>query len=173
VSMPDLVDPNFFRSVILMCAHSDEGAFGLKINHPLGLTAADICSEIEVPWLGEDTVAAYSGGPVEPSRGWLLHGDDAMYVGSQTVAPGVAMSCSQEALQAYGKSPTGAFHLVLGYAGWGPGQLEQEMDQGSWLPAPFERALLFDTAADDMWSSTLRSIGVDPLHLVGGGMARH
>ena len=173
MSMPDLLDPNFVRSVILMCAHSDEGAFGLKINHPLTLTTAEVCSEIEIPWLGDDTVRAYSGGPVEPARGWLLHGDESMYVGSQRVAPGVALSCSQEALQAYGQSPTGAFHLVLGYAGWGPGQLEQEMDQGSWLPAPFTRNLLFDTAPDEMWASTLRSIGIDPLHLVGGGMVRH
>ncbi|MGB0589937.1 MAG: YqgE/AlgH family protein [Myxococcota bacterium] len=173
VSMPDLQDPNFLRSVILMCAHSDEGAFGLKINHPLTLTTADVCAEIEIPWLGDDSTTVFSGGPVEPSRGWLLHGDEAMYPGSQHVAPGVAMSCSQEALQAYGQSPDGAFHLVLGYAGWGPGQLEQEMDQGSWMRAPFSRNLLFDTAADAMWSSALRSIGIDPLHLVGGGMVRH
>ncbi len=171
--MPDLMDPNFFRSVILMCAHSDEGAFGLKINHPLDLTSAQVCSEVDIEWLGDDSAAAFSGGPVSPSRGWLLHDDDSMYVGSQRIGPGVALSCSHDALEAYGQCPTGPFHLVLGYAGWGPGQLEQEMDQGSWIRAPFNRALLFDTDPDDMWSATLRSIGVDPLHLVGGGASRH
>ena len=173
VSMPDLMDANFFRSVILMCAHSEEGAFGLKLNHPLDLTTAEVCSEISVEWLGDDTTYAFSGGPVQPTRGWLLHADNAMYDGSQKIVEGVALSCSQEALQAYGQAPSGAFHLVLGYAGWGPGQLEQELDEGSWMRAPFQPKLLFDTAPEDMWSAALRSIGIDPLHFVGGGALRH
>lgn len=173
VSMPDLMDPNFARSIVLMCAHSAEGAFGLKLNHPLSLTTAEVCSEVAVEWLGDEQTLAFSGGPVDPSRGWLLHDDGTMYDGSQRITDGVALSCSQAALQAYGHSPGGAFHLVLGYAGWGPGQLEQEIDEGSWLVAPFTRELLFDTAAEDMWAATVRSIGIDPLHLVGGGMARH
>ena len=173
VSMPDLMDANFFRSVILMCAHSDEGAFGLKLNHPLTLTTAEVCAEVSVEWRGDDEAYAFSGGPVQPTRGWLLHGDDTMYEGSQKIVEGVALSCSQEALQAYGQCPSGSFHLVLGYAGWGPGQLEQEMDEGSWIQAPFHPKLLFETAPDQMWSAALRSIGIDPLHFVGGGAQRH
>ncbi|MDP6943491.1 MAG: YqgE/AlgH family protein [Myxococcota bacterium] len=171
ISMPDLLDPNFYRSVVLMCAHSSEGAFGLKINHPLELTTAQVCSEVQIAWHGDEEQAAFSGGPVEPSRGWLLHGDDTMYVGSQRIARGIAMSPSHEALEAYGRSPAGAFRLVLGYAEWGPGQLEQELEQGSWITAPVSHALLFATAPEDAWSKALRSIGIDPLHLVGGGSA--
>jgi len=171
ISMPDLLDPNFYRSVVLMCAHSDEGAFGLKINHPLELTAAQVCSEVEIAWLGDDKQAAFSGGPVEPSRGWLLHANETMYAGSQQVAQGVALSASQDALEAYAQSPTGAFRLVLGYAGWGPGQLDRELDQGSWVTAPVSQALLFDTTPERTWDAALRSIGIDPQCLVGGGSA--
>ncbi len=171
VSMPDLLDPNFFRSVILMCAHSDEGAFGIKLNHRLDLTTAQVCSEVQIEWCGDDTETVFSGGPVEPFRGWLLHDDAIMYSGSQSVGDGVALSASQEALEAYGQSPLGAFRLVLGYAGWGPGQLERELDEGSWMVAPFSRALLFETTPEALWDTTLRSIGIDPLCLVGGGSA--
>jgi putative transcriptional regulator len=171
ISMPDLLDPNFFRSVILMCQHSEDGSFGLKINHPLEITTAQVCSEVEIAWHGEDEQAAFSGGPVEPFRGWLIHLDDSMYDGSEQVGHGIAISSSQDALEAYGRSPEGAFRLVLGYAGWGAGQLDREMDEGAWMRAPLSRALLFETPPEDIWSAALRSIGVDPLRLVGGGSA--
>ena len=170
ISMPDLLDPNFFRSVILMCSHSDEGAFGLKINHPLDLTSAQVCKEVKVEWQGDDD-QVFSGGPVEPATGWLLHLDKTMYAGSQIVGDGVALSSSHDALEAYGRSPSGAFRLILGYAGWGPGQLERELAEGSWMSAPISHSLLFETTPEEIWAAALWSIGIDPMRLVGGGSA--
>ncbi len=169
IAMPNLLDPNFFRAVVLMCAHSDEGAFGLVINRPTEVTASKVCAESDIPWTGDDESVVFGGGPVEPQRGWLLHSADAMYPGSQLVAGGVALSASQESLEAYGANPAGRFRLVLGYAGWGPGQLESELSQGAWLTAPAIPDLVFHDNVARTWHLALRSVGVDPTHLVSGG----
>lgn len=168
IAMPTLLDPNFFRSVVLMCAHTDEGAFGLVINRATEVTTAKVCAESDISWTGDQESIAFCGGPVEPQRGWLLHSDDVTYPGSQLVAAGVAISASQEALEAYGNAPAARFRLILGYAGWGPGQLEEELTQGAWLTAPADPELVFHSNTTRLWDLVLRSVGVDPTHLVGG-----
>jgi len=167
--MPNLLDPNFARSVVLLCAHNAEGAFGLVLSQALDLPVAAICGEIGVTWAGDDTAKVHAGGPVERQRGWLIHDAGERYEGSQLVADGIALTSSQEGLVAYGRAPEGRFRLVLGYAGWGAGQLEEELAQGSWLTAPPSPALVFETPPADMWRAALALVGVDPAHLVDAG----
>lgn len=168
IAMPGLVDPNFFRSVVLVCAHSEEGAFGLVLNHPLDITIAEVCNEAEVAWTGTGSERAFSGGPVERQRGWLVHESSRQFAGTQPVGEGLALSASQDALAAYGHEPTGRFRLMLGYAGWAPGQLEREIRQGSWLFAPATTRIVFEIAPGRAWREALLSVGVDPTHLVDG-----
>jgi putative transcriptional regulator len=169
--MPDLADPHFAQSVILLCAHSEEGAFGLKVSEALNLTIDEVCQESKIPWSGDETACALFGGPVEPNRGWMVHSSNTMYPGSQDIGHGVALSASMEALRAFGRSPDAPFLLVMGYAGWGPGQLERELSEGTWLTAPLFKGLLFDTPAEKRWSAALHSIGVNAIHLVNAPTA--
>jgi putative transcriptional regulator len=168
IAMPNLVDPNFFRSVVLLCAHTREGAFGLVINHPLDLPVQAICEEAEIEWRGDATQKALCGGPVERQRGWLLHPTDKEFEGTQTIYEGIGLTASRDGLVAYADDPRGSYKLLLGYAGWGPGQLDREMLQGSWLDAPLDVALVFDTNRDIIWQRALESVGVHPAHLVDG-----
>ena len=169
IAMPNLMDPNFFRSVVLLCAHTTEGAFGLVINQELELPVAAICAEAEIDWTGDQQQKAYAGGPVERQRGWLLHDSTMRFDGSQVVDEGLALTSSQDGLAAYGRNPGGRFRLVLGYAGWGAGQLDQEIAQGSWLTAPVSLEVLFDTPREAIWQRAMELVGVDPTHLVDAG----
>ncbi len=167
--MPSLLDPNFFRSVVLLCAHSSEGAFGLVVNQPLEIPVSAICSEAGIPWEGEPQAKVFSGGPVERQRGWLLHDDGQLFAGSQRVGAGLALTTSQDGLEAYGRHPSGRFRLLLGYAGWGPQQLDREIASGAWLTAPLDPELLFETPPAEMWREAMSVVGVNPVHLVDCG----
>ena len=105
---------------------------------------------------------------MERQRGWVVHDSGVQFAGTQSICDGVAVSASQDALQAYAERPDGPFRLLLGYAGWGPGQLESEIRQGSWLTGPVQARLLFEVPSGAIWREALRSVGVDPTHLVGG-----
>ena len=165
--MPSLADPNFFRSVVLLCAHSEEeGAFGLVINRTIDIPVSAVCVEAEVDWEGGDEVLVHDGGPVDKGRGWLLHCDSETFMGSQPVSDGVSVTTAQEGLEAYGRDSGGRYRLMLGYAGWAPGQLDQEIAMGAWLIAPVSAALVFDTPDDELWGAALASVGVSPATLV-------
>lgn len=169
IAMPTLADPNFFRAVVLMCGHSEEGAFGLVINHRFDLPVADVCSDAGVAWRGGEEPRVYCGGPVERERGWVVHLDSAGLEDSEAVGGGVAITTSLNALEAYGDDTTGSYRLVLGYAGWGPQQLQDEIASGCWLTAPIDAGVVLDAEHDMIWERALRSVGVDPAHLVSGG----
>ena len=173
IAMPDLLDPNFARTVVLMCAHSAEGAFGLVINRGTDIPVDAVCSEAGIEWHGAEDVMVQAGGPVERQRGWVLHSDEVMHPGSQLVDDGVALAASHEALRAFAGEPEGRYRLVLGYAGWGPGQLEEELDQGSWLTADLDVSLVFDTPTAEVWGRALTLVGIDPTHLVSASTALH
>lgn len=169
IAMPRLDDPNFFRSVVLMCAHTREGAFGLVLNHGIDLPMQKICEEQGIPWAGDASQKALSGGPVERHRGWLLHPSDKRFEGTQVIDDGLALTASREGLVAYAQDPDGPYRLMLGYAGWGPGQLDGEVLHGSWLTAPLDRPLvdlLFKSPRTSLWQRVLAHVGVDPAHLV-------
>lgn len=171
LSMPHLHDPHFTRAVVLMIEHSDEGSFGLIINQPSNqLTVLELLEQLEITWRGDTGAPVWTGGPVMPQTGWVLHEPrvGADKTDTVEVARGIELSTSQERLREIAAAPPSRLRFLLGYAGWGPGQLAEEMQQGSWLHADAEPRLVFDTAADEMWATALQSIGVDPASVAVG-----
>jgi putative transcriptional regulator len=174
LAMPQLADPNFSRAVVLMIEHSPQGSFGLVINHPSPIKASELLDSLEMSWRGEDTAVVWAGGPVSPSTGWVLH--EPMPVaqpgqGTIAITSGISLSTSPDRLRAIASQPPRNVRLLLGYSGWGPGQLEAEMARGSWLHASADPQLVFDTPAPDMWDRAMRSLGIAPESLfVGRGV---
>ncbi len=169
VAMPGMGDPRFEHSVILLCAHSDEGAMGLIVNKPVpDLSFALLLDQLNIPKdpKGRD-IRVHFGGPVERGRGFVLHSGD--YGGGPStmqIAGGFAMTATLDVLEAMarGDGPAQAL-LALGYAGWGPGQLEAEIARNDWLTADPAPGLVFAENDGGKWSASLRSLGVDPLGL--------
>lgn len=167
IAIPQLGDPNFVRSVVLVIHHGPDGALGLVVNHPIELTLGTFASEQSMPChsrVKEQHVLR--GGPVEPTRGWILHSDESVNE-RQDVLPGLSVSGSMETLTnllANGSD----MRLLLGYAGWGAGQLEQEMQQGSWLTVEADAKHVLRTPPGECWNAVLREMGVDPTRLAIG-----
>jgi putative transcriptional regulator len=177
LAMPQLVDPNFTRSVVLMIEHGDEGSFGLVINQPSPILASELLGSLDMEWGGADDEVVWAGGPVSPTTGWVLHGPTAGLGATQglgssgtiEVSPEIALSTSPEKLRQLGKMPPRRLRLLLGYSGWAPGQLASEMTRGSWLFADADPALIFDTPADAIWARAMASIGIaNPESVVQG-----
>ncbi len=171
IAMPQLVaDPNFARSVVLMIEHSEQGSLGLVVNRPLELSLGDVMRTLELEWEGEAEDPVYSGGPVQPQSGWVLH--EPVSLGTEqppvSVSSGIELSTSPDQLREIASSPPVKVRFLLGYAGWAPGQLETELASGSWLVAPSTAKLIFDTRAEDMWETAIRSLGIEPATLISG-----
>lgn len=169
VSMPQLLDPNFHRAVVLLVHHDETGSFGVVLNRITDITAGHLCESIEVPWNGDPEEAIRWGGPVQPQTGWVLFGeggaaDDVPDV--RDVGAGLRFAGSLEVLRIVAQRPPDALRLLLGYAGWGPGQLENELAEGAWLLAPVEESVVFDVGIDEMWAHVVRRLGVEPATLV-------
>jgi putative transcriptional regulator len=173
IAMPGMGDPRFERAVIFMCAHSAEGAMGLIVNKPAPelkfrslLRQLGIVSEVDI-----DETPVHFGGPVEHGRGFVLHSTDyAVEGGSLQVDPRFSMTATLDVLQdiARGVGPRQAL-LALGYAGWGPGQLESEIQANGWLTAAAEPDLVFGNSDEGKWEAALRSLSIDPRLLSSGG----
>ena len=178
LAMPQLLDPNFSRSVVLMIEHNDEGSFGLIINQPIELSAAELLGSMDLDWNGDEDTVVWSGGPVSPTSGWILHEPISAIAASRSatlgsaetiqVSPDLELSSSRTALQMIAREPPSRIRLILGYSGWGPGQLASEMARGSWLHADIDADLVFDTPAEKMWELAIRSVGIDPQTIVQG-----
>ncbi|HEX9638057.1 MAG TPA: YqgE/AlgH family protein [Acidobacteriota bacterium] len=165
ISMPQLLDPNFARSVVLLCEHSPEGAFGLVLNRPTGQKASAVI-QLTPPPAGDSGLKLWVGGPVEPQRGWILLDRQPETDGVVQVSDQVFLSSSNTLLRHLLEGPPPSrCRLLVGYAGWGPGQLDHELTQSSWLIAEPNPELVFDTDGDTMWEQALRRLGVDPLSL--------
>ena len=138
IAMPDLLDPNFHRTVVLLIEKSDEGAFGVVINRAGESKVHEICSGLNVDWGGDEAATALFGGPVGTQQGFLLHGEipDDVVVNSREVSPGVRIASDMETFRTLCRRPPTEFRILLGYAGWAPGQLEVEMRSGAWLDRP-------------------------------------
>ena len=173
IAVPQLDDPNFARSVVLMIEHNDRGSFGLVINQPSEVTASELLDSLAMRRAGDTETVVWSGGPVARSTGWVLHEPVPALVGegTSTIGPGVALSTSPERLRALAARPPARMRLLLGYSGWGPGQLAREMAQGSWLHADLDPAIIFDLDADDMWRAAVETLGISPdVVVVGRGV---
>lgn len=173
IAMPNLADPNFWHSVVLVGVHSrDEGAFGLVVNRPLDIQLTEILDDLGETVGGDAYPQVLAGGPVEPNHGFVLYetGDSSPEETSLQIDNRVTVSGSTEVLSGLARgSMKGRYYLLLGYSGWYPGQLEREIEDNSWLVAPLETSILFDVPLEDRWNAALRSIGVDPGTLVDLG----
>jgi putative transcriptional regulator len=166
VAMPSIGDPRFERSVIYMCAHGPNGAMGLIINKRMrDLTFESLLDQlqIETPQNDKTELPLYVGGPVEPGRGFVLHSSD-YEERSTTHMPNseLAITATADILGALaqGAGPAKAI-IVLGYAGWQPGQLDRELGNNGWLTTRATADLLFNTSDDKKWSAALASLGID------------
>jgi len=164
IAMPGLADPNFFHTVTYLCEHSEQGAMGLVINRPMDLQLADIFEQLEIkisdPTLSQ--VPVYMGGPVQGDRGFVLHNTDSEWDSTLRVTDEISVTTSMDILQAIAAGQGPAHTLVtLGYAGWGAGQLEEEMAQNAWLSGPARSDIIFKRASDQRWQAAADLLGVD------------
>jgi len=168
LSMPQLLDPNFARTVVLLCKHSDEGAFGLVLNRPL-VTTGTVTVHLDPPVSTERELDIWVGGPVEPQRSWILVGGDPRnpeVAGAAQIAEGVYLSTSPSLLRRLlMPNPPANSRLVVGYSGWAPGQLESELAESSWLLSDVDADLVFNTPPEQMWERAIRRLGADPAAL--------
>jgi len=170
IAMPAMGDTRFAQSVILVCAHTADGAMGVVVNHPLRAPKfADLLRQLGVaPSPPQRELAVGVGGPVDETRGFVLHSADWLSDTSLQVDDTRVLSANLDILQAVagGGGPEKAV-LLLGYAGWGEGQLDQEMRQNSWLSVAPDDALIFDSAYSTKWQRALAKLGIDPGMLSG------
>jgi putative transcriptional regulator len=176
IAMPSMTDPRFHRAVIYVCAHSAEGAMGIVVNQLAPhITLPRLLEQLEVSedgWPdenGPDSMVVHMGGPVETSRGFVLHSSD--YFAADSTLPideVVSLTATVDILKAIatGSGPNRAI-LALGYAGWAPGQLEREIQTNGWLTCPADPDIVFDGDLDTKYHRALDSLGIDPSHLVG------
>lgn len=182
-AVPQLVDPNFVRSVVFIIDHTPRGAFGLVLNNPLPTTVAEFSEAVDLEWEGPREQVLRLGGPVEPVRAFLLHDQSEWDPMADIVAPGAYLTASLEGVQResgprFGAS--GRYAVFLGYAGWGPGQLEAEMAQGTWMAVPIRDPgdegpgvpvpWLWTADPPAMWHEALASLGIDPAWIIGGSL---
>ena len=156
IAEPFLADPNFARAVILLCEHGAEGSVGFILNKPTDLTLGDLLPELYTPLLNIN-----QGGPVQLDTLHMLHRSPEAFGGNQII-PGVYWGGSYEALQESIKENEYQpidLKLFVGYAGWAPGQLEKELEEGSWMIADLSPRLLFETEPDNIWKSSIRLLG--------------
>lgn len=171
VAMPGMGDPRFDRSVIMLCAHSHEGAMGLIVNKPAPeMALGDLLDQLDISCASKlRHKPIHFGGPVEVQRGFVLHGPDyRSRLQTLDVTDDFSMTATLDVLEdmAIGQGPDPSL-AMLGYAGWGPGQLESEIARNDWLTADSASGLVFDTDDDEKWLAAVRSLGIDPLGLSG------
>lgn len=169
VAMPGMADERFEKAVIFLCAHSEQGAMGLIVNKPIeDISFVSLLSQLNIEAAPETTggIPVLAGGPMDSNRGFVLHSPE--YTGTATLPVGTqtSLTVTTEILRdiAHGGGPK-SFLIMLGYAGWGAGQLEEELKQNAWLPVRATNDLLFDWRLEKKWEFALRSIGIDPLRL--------
>ncbi|MGE8212620.1 MULTISPECIES: YqgE/AlgH family protein [unclassified Stenotrophomonas] len=170
VALPSLADPLFARSVALICQHDDNGAMGVVVNQVSDFTLGDVFAQMDIDTDDHDlrAVPVLNGGPVHTERGFVIHDDARSWDSSLKVADGLYLTTSRDILEAMarGEGPRNAL-VTLGCAGWGAGQMEQELAENSWLTVPADAAVLFATPLDERWQLAASRIGVDLFRLTG------
>lgn len=164
IAMPTLQDPNFSRSVTLICEHDEQGAIGLVLNQPVAFCLQELLQQLSIQCISETTAekTIMSGGPVSPENGFVLHRPSGQWQNSLQVNAEVALTSSIDVLQAIAndQGPSDAI-IALGYAGWAAGQLEHELANNSWLTHPADNDMLFRTRPDLLWDTAAKAMGVD------------
>ena len=168
VALPALTDSNFARSVALICQHDGDGAMGVVVNQPSDYTLGDVLGQMGIHTDDARLLGwpVHNGGPVHPERGFVIHDDPRPWDSSLDVGGGLYLTTSRDILEAmaHGHGPRRML-VALGCAGWGPGQLEGELAENSWLTVPADGELLFELPLESRWQSAAARIGVDLFRL--------
>lgn len=164
IAMPGLMDENFNQAVTYICEHDDNGTFGIIINRESEITLDDVMQQMKIPYHPDTSKnePVFTGGPVQVNRGFILHRPAGNWDSSLIVNDSVALTTSRDILEAIAsnKGPNDTI-IALGYAGWGPGQLEQEMAANTWLSCPAQEQIIFNTPVEDRWQAAADLIGID------------
>jgi putative transcriptional regulator len=161
-----MADPNFARTVVLLCDYTEEGAFGLVVNRQMSEPAWTLV-KTDPPVDVDKELRLWIGGPVDPQRTWVLTADaQGPDEDQREIAPGVLLSVSHElTLQLLQAPPSSRARIIVGYSGWGPGQLDKEIAASGWLTLEVDPHLIFGVPADQMWETAIRRLGTDPAAL--------
>ena len=169
IAMPSLQDTNFSRSVTVVCEHNDTGAMGIIINQPTTICVDELINQLEMgdkEILVSNHSPVYAGGPVHIDRGFILHDSDRQWDSTHIIDNDLMLTTSEDILVgiATGNGPENSI-VALGYAGWGAGQLEQELAENAWLTVPYEAKIVFNTPVNERWQTAANKLGID-LHLI-------
>lgn len=167
VSMPQMLDPNFAKTVVLLCEHGRQGAFGLVLNRPTQTSAAQAVHLAPPPSV-DSGITLFTGGPVEPQRGWILMAREPEEAQFVQIVDGLFLTSSQAVLRQLIERGESRARILTGYAGWAPGQLDAELSASAWLTVEVDPDLIFNTPAAAMWETTIRRLGADPALLQMG-----
>jgi putative transcriptional regulator len=166
LATPSLLDPNFRDGVVLMCHHDDDGGMGVLINREQSITLDAVLSDLKLDNAQLLNMPTYEGGPLEPFRGFVLHDGSRMYDSTLIITPELRLTTSRDVLEDIASDVGPAyFMLVLGYAGWAGGQLEDELTRNDWLIAPSTTDIIFKAPAGERWLVGAQSLGIDRSHL--------
>jgi putative transcriptional regulator len=163
--MPNLADPNFSESLTLICEHNPQGALGFVINRPAGIPLSDLLEQQDIPFTshpGVTDVPLYQGGPVDIERGFILHSPEKQWSTTMPVSEEFSITSSRDIIEdtLKGEGPRDLMYL-LGYAGWGAGQLEEEMATNAWLTTQASADIVFHTPPQDRWKAAASQLGID------------
>ena len=172
LAMPQVLDPFFHKSVVLLLRHTEEGSLGFIVNRPTEIPLSQILKGMEIAWHGEADAMVFFGGPVQSQLGSVMFVPNVdepvrkeLKESTTEVCPGIRITQQLDELGHLAGEPPTRLRLFLGYAGWGSGQLVQEIMRNDWLTAPVQNELLFSNHPGDLWETALKSVGVDPASL--------
>ncbi len=164
IAMPALADPNFVRTVTYICEHNEDGTLGIVINRKSEITLGDLFHSMKIDTDDPKRTSqpVYSGGPVHPEQGFVIHQPAGQWASTLRVSDEISVTTSHDIIEAIAKGRGPERYLVaLGYAGWGGGQLESELAANSWLSGPVDSKIIFETAAEQRWEAAATLLGVD------------
>ena len=168
LAMPNMADPNFSGAVVLIAEHSERGALGLVVNKPTTMTLATLLERIDLAHHDDEQarMPVFFGGPVQTDRGFVLHQPQGDWNSTVAIGPDLSLTTSKDVLEAVaeGEGPERLL-VTLGYAGWGPGQLEEEIAQNGWLHCAATESLIFDRSLDNKYDRALALMGINPAML--------
>jgi putative transcriptional regulator len=162
LAMPGLAGEYFGNTITYVCEHNEDGAMGIMVNRPMDLTVSGLLEQLGIDAVAGLDDAVMEGGPVKRERGFILHTDEVQYDASLTLGNGLMLSTARQTLEAIGagRGPN-RYLIALGYAGWGNGQLENELLQNAWLSCPAQLDVLFDVPFDQRVTQAAASLGID------------
>ena len=164
IAMPNMEDPQFSKTLTYICEHNEQGALGLVINRPTDMTLAQLLDQVSIPVSSQQcgSIPVHFGGPVQTDRGFVLHGPVGNWQSTLSINPGIGLTTSKDILHAVasGEGPHHIF-VTLGYSGWAPGQLEQELAQNAWLTVAASDDVIFDLPCAKRLTAAMAMLGVD------------